>query len=154
MIATFLQNIRNKILECQSIQSCLIYPPPREEIIATAVFLEIANYGIGDDPATEELALVANLEARVVVDSTIADAEVACQSLACEIASLIHLNSFGCEVSPAKLSGISRDFFKPDFDMYVCWLIEWSHEFHVGSSVWKEIGIPPHTITIGEHIHD
>jgi hypothetical protein len=132
----------------------LIYPNSRQEILAPAVFLEIANYGIGDDPATEELALVANLEARVVVDSTIKDAEISCQLLACEIASLIHLNSFGCEVSTAKLAGITRDFFKPDFDMYICWLIEWSHEMHVGSSIWKEIGIPPHTITIGEHIYD
>ncbi len=144
--------IKNMILKNAKIQSCLIYPNSRGEVVAPAVFLEIANYGIGDDPATEELALIANLEARVVVDSTIENAEVFCQSLACEIANLIHLNSFGCEVSPAKLSGITRDFFKPDFDMYICWLIEWSHEMHVGSSVWNEIGIPPHTITIGEHI--
>lgn len=147
-----LEAIRKVILEHEQVQSCLVYPNPRGEIIAPAVFLEIANYGIGDDPATDELALIANLEARVVVDSTIEEAEIACQSLACEVASIIHLNSFGCEASPAKLSGISRDFFKPDFDMYICWLIEWSHEFHCGSSVWKECGIPPHTIIIGEHL--
>ena len=152
MTMTFLQNIRNEILKCQQVQSCLIYPNPREEVVAPAVFLEVANYGIGDDIATEQLALIANLEARVVVDSTIENAETACQSLACELANVIHLNSFGCEVSPAKLSGISRDFFKPDFDMYICWLIEWSHYFYVGDSVWKEIGIPPHKITIGEHL--
>jgi hypothetical protein len=125
----------------------------RAEVIAPAVFLEIANYGIGSDPATEQLSLVANVEARVVVDSTIEDAEIVCQSLACEIANVAHLNSFGCKISPAKVSGISRDFFKPDFDMYVCWLVEWSHEMHCGNSVFDEIGITPHTIHIGEKIH-
>jgi hypothetical protein len=149
----FLQIIRTEILEIPDIQSCLIHPSPRGEIVAPAVFLEIASYGAGDDPATGELSLIANVEARVVVDSTIEDAEVVCQSLACEIASIAHLNSFDCEISPGKVSGITRDFFKPEFDMYVCWLVEWSHQFHVGDSVFGENGVPPHILHInGEEI--
>ena len=155
-----LQNIRNEILHSPNIQSCLIHPNPRGEILAPAVFLEIASYGAGDDPATGELALTANIEARVVVDSTIEDAEIVCQSLACEIATIAHLNSFGCapdraiSISPAKVTAITRDFFKPEFDMYLCWLVEWSHQFHTGSSVFAETGAPPHTITIGEHVDE
>jgi hypothetical protein len=145
----FLQNIRNEILGSQNIQSCLIYPNAREEIIAPAVFLEIASYSAGDDPATGELSLIANVEARVVVDSTIEDAEVVCQLLACEIANVAHLNSFGCDISPGKVSGVARDFFKPEFDMYVCWLAEWSHEVHCGHSVWLETGVPPHILHVG-----
>jgi hypothetical protein len=150
----FLKNIRNEILNSPNIQSCLIHPNPRGEIIAPAVFLEIASYGVGSDPATGELALIANVEARVVVDSTIEDAEIVCQSLACEIANIAHLNSFGCNISLAKVAGITRDFFKPDFDMYICWLVEWTHELHSGISVWLESGVPPHTINIGEHIDE
>jgi hypothetical protein len=150
MIMNFLQNIRNEILSSPNIQSCLIYPNARGEILAPAVFLEIASYGAGNDPATGELSLVANVEARVVVDSTIEDAEIVCQSLACEIANIAHLNSFGCEISPAKITGITRDFFKPEFDMYLCWLIEWQHEFHAGSSVFAEIGGPPHILHVNE----
>jgi hypothetical protein len=146
---TFLKNIRSEILSSPNIQSCLIYPNPRGEIIAPAVFLEIASYEAGDDPATGELALIANVEARVVVDSTIEDAEIICQSLACEIANLAHLNSFGCEISPAKVTGITRDFFKPEFDMYLCWLVEWNHGLHVGDSIWSEIGVSPHTLHVG-----
>jgi hypothetical protein len=151
---TFLQNIRNEILGSPNFASCLIYPNARGEILAPAVFLEAASYSAGNDPATGELSLVANVEARVVVDSTIEDAEIVCQSLACEIANIAHLNSFGCNISPAKVSGITRDFFKSEFDMYLCWLVEWSHEFHCGSNVWSEIGVPPHLITIGEHINE
>jgi hypothetical protein len=117
------------------------------------VFLEIASYGVGDDPATGELALTANIEARVVVDSTIEDAEIVCQSLACEIANIAHLNSFGCNISPAKVRGIIRDFFKPEFDLYLCWLVEWNHEMHIGNSAWLENGVPPHKIFVnGESI--
>jgi hypothetical protein len=149
----FLQNIRSEILNSPNIQSCLIYPNPRGEIIAPAVFLEIASYGVGDDPATGELALTANVEARVVVDSAIEDAEIVCQLLACEIANIAHLNSFGCNISPAKVTGITRDFFKPEFDMYLCWLVEWQHQTHYGISVWLEEGVPPHGLHInGEEI--
>jgi hypothetical protein len=148
-----LQNIRSEILRSPNIQSCLINPNPRGEVIAPAVFLEIANYGVGNDPATSELALIANVEARVVVDSTIEDAKIVCQLLACEIADIAHLNSFGCEISPAKVTGITRDFFKPEFDMYLCWLVEWQHEIHCGTSIWLENGVPPHVLHInGEEI--
>jgi hypothetical protein len=147
---SFLKNIRTEILNSPRIQSCLIYSRARAcEVIAPAVFLEIGGYGVGDDPATGQLALTANVEARVVVDAAIEDAEIVCQSLACEIAALARLNSFGCDISPATVTGISRDFFKPEFDMYTCWLVEWTHEFHVGDSVWTEIGAPPHSLHVG-----
>jgi hypothetical protein len=150
----FLKNIRSEILNSSNIQSCLIYPNARGDIIAPAVFLEIASYGTGDDPATRELSLIANVEARVVVDSTIEDAEIVCQLLACEIANIAHLNSFGSEISLGKVTGITRDFFKPEFDVYVCWLVEWSHQFHCGDSVWLENGAPPHIVKIGEHVDE
>ncbi len=150
MIEDLLSNIKNEILRDNNFKSCLIYPDARGDIAAPAVFLEVSGYSAGDDPATGELSLVASIEARVVVDSISEDAELICQDLACQIAKIAHLNSFGCQVSPAKISKISRDGFKPDFDPYICWLVEWSHEFHLGESVWNESGIPPHKITIGE----
>jgi len=147
-----LESIKTELLKIKDIQSCLIYPNSRTEVVAPAVFLEIASYQAGDDPATGELSLVANVEARVVVDSLIENANIVCQSLAYEVANVAHLNSFGCEVSPAKVSGITRDYFKPDFDPYVCWLVEWTHEFHVGENVWKESGISPHIININNEV--
>ena len=152
MIKELLSNIKAEILNNKCIQSCLIYPDARGEITAPAVFLEVASYSTGDDPATGELSLLVNIEARVVVDSISENAELACQNLACQIAKIAHLNSFGCKVSPAKISGISRDSFKPDFDPYICWLTEWSHQFHVGDSVWEETGIPPHKILANEEV--
>lgn len=149
MIQQLFTNIKAEILNNTEVQSCLIYPDARGEILAPAVFLEVANYGAGDDPATGELALIANIEARIVVDSISENAELACQALAYRVANLVHLNNFGCPISPAKVTGISHDSFKPDLDPYICWLVEWSHQFHVGSSIWDNDGIPSHTIYIG-----
>lgn len=148
MIHQLLQNIKDTILIDERFRSCLIYPNARGEFIAPAVFLEVSGYRAGNDPATRELALVANLEARVVVDSVSENAELVCQQLACEIANIAHLNSFGLNISPADVSGISRDVFKPEFDAYICWMVEWAHEFHIGASVWDKQGLPPHTINI------
>ncbi len=136
MIRNLLTNIQQQISEIADIESCFIYPVPRCDITAPMVSLEIANFSTGDDPATGELALTVNIEARVVVDSVIEDAETICQTLACNVANAIHLNSFGCAVSPGNVTGISRDAFKPEFDAYICWLVEWSHQFHLGQSVW------------------
>ena len=152
MIEDLLTAIRNAILADENFRSCLIYPDARSNVIAPAVFLEVANYSTGNDPATGELSLIANIEARVVVDSISENAELVCQSLACRITNIAHLNSFGCEVSPAKISSISRDSFKPDFDPYICWLVEWSHEFHCGESVWLENGVPPHLLHINREL--
>lgn len=152
MIEHLLLNIKTTLLNDENFKSCFIYPDARGEITAPAVFLEIANYSEGNDPATEELSLVANIEARVVVDSIAENAELICQNLACRIANMAHLNSFGCNVTPAKVRGISRDSFKPDFDPYICWLVEWSHEFHVGDSIWNETGLPPHILHVNNEV--
>lgn len=151
MITTLLTSIQKSILQnCPNIQSCKIYPPARCDVVAPAVFLTAASYSVGDDPATSELALRVNVNATVVTDSIIENSELVCQSLVCDIARIAHLNSFGCPVSPAKIERIEQDAFKPEFDAYVSWLVEWSHEFHLGESVWLDPGVPPHILHIGE----
>lgn len=152
MIRNLLSNIQQRISEIADIESCYVYPLPRSDVTAPMVCLEIANFSTGDDPATSELALTVNMEARVVVDSVIDDAEIICQTLACNVANAIHLNSFSCAVSPGNVTGISRDSFKPEFDAYVCWLVEWNHQFHLGQSVWLESGVTPHLLHINEEL--
>ncbi len=148
MIKNLLSNIQQQIKEISDIESCFVYPVPRDDIEAPMVCLEISNFSTGEDPGTGELALTVNMEARVVVDSAIEEAEITCQTIACNVANLVNLNSFGCAVSPGKVTGISRDSFKPEFDAYICWLVEWAHEFHLGQSVWLETGATPHLLHI------
>lgn len=154
MIRQLLSNIKEGILRLQGIESCFVYPTPRCDLAAPTVCLEVADFSPGNDPATGELALNINLEARVIMDSTIENAEISCQTLACNIANLVHLNNFNCVVSPGEVTGISRDSFKPEFDAFVCWLVEWSHQFHIGSSVWLESGVTPHLLHINRDLID
>ena len=154
MIQQLLSNIKAEILELPAIESCFIYPTPRCDLAAPTVCLEVAGFSPSNDPATGELALNINLEARVIVDSTFENAETSCQTLACNIANLIHLNTFNCAVSSGEVTGISRDSFKPEFDAFVCWLVEWSHQFHIGNSVWLESGATPHLLHINRDLID
>lgn len=155
MIKNLLENIKKEILAIPDIQSCFIYPDAREEIYAPAVFLEVANYSHATDAGTGELALKIDIECRVVVDSLIEDAEIVCQSLALKIADAAHLNDFGCKnVQLSEITGISRDVFKPEFDAYICWLVEWEHEIHVETNVWLENGAPPHILHIDKAVCD
>lgn len=148
-----LENIKTEILKDSRFKTCSIYEDVRGKITAPAVFLEISGYSAGRDPATGELSLIANIDARVVVGSVANNSDIVCQELACRVAEIAHLNSFGLNITPGSVVGISRDAFKPEFDAYICWLVEWEHEFHVGESVWQEEGLPPHEIIIGEYVN-
>jgi len=154
MIQQLMSKIQEEILRLQGIESCFVYPTPRCDLAAPTVCLEVADFSPGNDPATGELALNINLEARIIMDSTIENAEISCQTLACNIANLVHLNTFNCAVSPGEVTGISRDSFKPEFDAFVCWMIEWSHQFHLGQSVWLESGATPHLLHINRDLID
>lgn len=138
--------------EIPTIQTCEIYPTIRKELIAPAVFVELASLGPGKDAGTEELALKARFEARVIVDSTIENASIAARSLAAEVARIVNKNTWNMNVSPAEFISAESDGFRPELDAYLVWLIEWIHEVHVGQSIWEEGKVKVHIITVGENV--
>lgn len=136
--------------EIPAIQTSEIYPAIRKELIAPAVFIELASLEPGKDPGTEELALKAKFEARVVIDSTIENASIIVRSLAAEVARVVNRNTWGMSVSPAEFLSGEVDGFRPELDAYLVWLVEWVHEVHLGQSIWDEGKIKPHMINIGD----
>ncbi|WP_353286459.1 hypothetical protein [Wolbachia endosymbiont (group A) of Crataerina pallida] len=135
--------------EIPSIQTCEIYPAIRKELLAPAVFVELVSLESGKDPGTEELALKARFEARIVVDGTVEDSSVVVRTLAAEVARVVNKNTWEKNVSPAEFLSAEPDGFRPELDAYLVWLVEWTHEVHAGKSVWST-GIMPHVIEIGE----
>ncbi|WP_143689925.1 hypothetical protein [Wolbachia endosymbiont of Nilaparvata lugens] len=136
--------------EISAIQACEIYPSIRKELLAPAVFVELASLEPGKDAGTEELALKARFEARVVVDSTVENASIIVRSLATEVARVVNKNTWNVKnVSPGEFISGGGDDFRPELDAYLVWLVEWFHEVHVGKSVWST-GIMPHVIEIGK----
>ena len=139
--------------EIPAIQTCEVYPTERRKIIAPAVFVELVSLEPGKDPGTEELALRARFEARVVVDGTVEDASIVVRELAAEVARVVNKNTWETEkVSPGEFVSAEVDGFKPELDAYQVWVVEWFHELHVGKSIWSETGVIPHVIRVGENV--
>jgi hypothetical protein len=120
----------------------------RCELVAPACFVEVEAFDIGTNPGTEELAMIANFEALIVIDKIIENAGFAIRELALRLANLINHKTWNSSVSPAKIKDIGPDAFKPDLDAYLVLRIAWSHELHVGENVWDAAGILPHTIFV------
>ncbi|GKS78702.1 hypothetical protein wHma_07090 [Wolbachia pipientis] len=136
--------------EISSIQTCEIYPAIRKELVAPALFVELVSLESGKDPGTEELALRARFEARIVVDGTVEDSSLVVRSLAAEVARVVNKNTWEKNVSPAEFLSAEPDGFRPELDAYLVWMVDWSHQLHLGKSVWEEGKIKPHKIAVGE----
>lgn len=137
--------------EIPEIQTCEIYPTIRKELLAPAVFVELSSLEPGKDPGTEELALRARFEARVVIDGTVEDSSIVVRSLAAEVARVVSKNTWNVKnIAPGEFLSAEIDDFKPELDAYLVWLVEWIHELHTGESRWSEIGVIPHTINVGD----
>ncbi|WP_341823965.1 hypothetical protein [Wolbachia endosymbiont (group A) of Udea olivalis] len=137
--------------EIPAIQTCEIYPSIRKELLAPALFVELVSLESGKDPGTEELALKARFEARIVIDSTIENAAIIVRSLAAEVAKVVDKNTWNVKnVSPGEFISAEVDEFRPELDAYLVWMVEWVHTIHVGRSIWKEGKFMPHKIEIGE----
>lgn len=137
--------------EIPAIQTCEIYPSIRKELVAPALFVELVSLESGKDPGTEELALKARFEARIVVDGTVEDSSLVVRSLAAEVARVVNKNTWNVKnVSPGEFISGGGDDFRPELDAYLVWMVEWVHTIHVGRSIWKEGKFRPHKIEIGE----
>lgn len=136
--------------EISAIQTCEIYPSIRKELLAPALFVELVSLESGKDPGTEELALKARFEARIVVDGTVENSSLVVRSLATEVARVVNKNTWNVKnVSPGEFISAEIDGLRPELDAYLVWVVDWVHEIHIGKSVWSETGIKPHIIEIG-----
>ncbi|MCJ7454038.1 MAG: hypothetical protein MUP48_01075 [Wolbachia endosymbiont of Homalodisca vitripennis] len=136
--------------EISAIQTCEIYPSIRKELLAPAVFVELSGFEKGHDPGTEELAMKARFEARIVVDGTVENSSLVVRSLAAEVARVVNKNTWNVKnVSPGEFISAEVDGFRPELDAYLVWMVEWVHYLHLGESVWLEGKINPHIINVG-----
>ncbi|WP_264683182.1 hypothetical protein [Wolbachia endosymbiont (group B) of Euphydryas aurinia] len=140
--------------EISVIQTCEVYPAIRKELVAPALFVELVSLESGKDPGTEELALKARFEARIVVDGTVEDSSLVVRSLAAEVARVVNKNTWEKNVSPAEFLSAEPDGFRPELDAYLVWMVDWSHQLHLGKSIWTENKIKPHTIIIEENVRE
>lgn len=131
------------------VQTVDAYPVIRRRIVLPAVLVELSEMGPGRDPGTGETALVATFQARAIVDPNLPDADVQVRELAAHIAVAITHETWGLDVSIAQLVHMGEDAFKPELDSYMSWVVEWTHEFHLGESAWPYPDDTALTIMLG-----
>lgn len=112
------------------------YPVIQRRINIPAVLIELSEIDAGTYPGTGETALIGHFQARAVADPNLPDAYMQVRELAVRIAVAIQHETWGLEIGISKLLQAGEDAFKPELDGYLCWMIEWTHEFHLGESVW------------------
>lgn len=112
-----------------------LYPPLEDGMALPMVVLELDEFAPGTDPGNNQLALVATLQARVILDPNQEDAELRIRQLAARVALEVHrAHGFGLEyVAPAKIRRLVPDgFSRPELEGYLVWLVEWTHEIDIG----------------------
>ena len=110
--------------------------------------MDLASLDFGDDPATEQLALIGRFEARVIVNAA-DNGQMRVRELAIEVAKVIHNKNFGMKTRLSRLVSIGPDQFSPELDAYDVWVVEWEQQFDIGQSVWDGTGVVPTEILLG-----
>lgn len=136
------------------------WPDIQRRITLPAVLLELDELEPGDDPGTGETALVARLQARIIVDSRPEAGHRAASMLASQLTVLLRDQQWGLPIATAQFLRAAPDFMRPELDGYTAWLVEWTHEIHLGQFTWPwqddsgrilYLGIDPETGPGNEH---
>lgn len=131
--AAIVAGLRTKLAGIPTVEA---YPVIERRIHLPAVLVELAEMEPGDDPGTGETALKGRFQARAIIDPNLAGADMQVRELAARIAVAITHETWGLGISTADLVQIGEDAFKPELDGYLCWMVEWTHEFHLGATAW------------------
>lgn len=121
------------------------YRDDRDTLPLPALLFEMVGLEGDDqpDPGTEQLAMVARFEARVVMGFRTPAVEREVRKLAAAVALWVNGNRFGQPVDPAEVLSVEPDAFEPELDQYAVWRVEWRQQVCLGTSVWFNDGSVP-----------
>lgn len=121
------------------------YRLDRKALPTPACLVELTEFETTSDamdPGTEQLAVTARFEARLILGFKTPQAKLEIRKLAASVAAFARLNRWGLPVGPAEVIGAYPDDFDPELDQYECWRVEWTNVIHLGESVWNDEGLP------------
>jgi hypothetical protein len=134
------------------LRGILCYSGGREPLEAPVGFFEISQIGIGTDTGTGELPIILTFTLRILLDSTVQDANIALQHLLIDAAKAVYLNNFGLAMTPASALEIQYETIQ-DAEALLAGSVSWRHELHFGESEWAATSwIPPHTIHLNSDV--
>jgi hypothetical protein len=147
------ETIASELLDkIDGLQGILCYPGGRNQLEAPVGFLEISQISIGNDPGTGELPVILTFTLRILLDSTIPDANIALQHLLIDATKALYSNNFGLVITPANDIEIQYESIQ-DAEALLVGSVSWQHELHFGISEWISTDwIPPHTINLNAEV--
>jgi hypothetical protein len=128
------------------------YPQLRKKITAPSILVDLADLTPLADPGTGQLTLSARFEARVILDQVPSPdgvKSVLALDLAAAVAQYLFTRGRWGEAGSAGEFRVEPDQFKPELAAYCAYLVEWTHEIRLGTSVWTGDGVTPTQIYVG-----
>ena len=122
------------------------YPADRRNLPLPACVIELVELEAVDNPGTEQLAVSAHFQARVVLGFREQDAKRRVAKAAATLGHFVQGQRWGLPVEPATIEMIMPDEFEPERDQFEVWAVEWHQTVHIGASIWEDDGTPPTTV--------
>lgn len=131
----------------------------RKSLPLPACLLELTEFEEANDldPGTDQQAVDARFEARIIVGFRTANAKREVRKLAAALAAWLRNRRWAdpanCSrklpTGAARFLGAMPDEFDPRLDQYEVWRVEWAQVLHLGDTVWKGDGVQPSEIYVG-----
>lgn len=125
------------------------YPANRKAMPVPACIFELSDLEPMEDIGTEQLAVMARFEARIVMGFRTENVRRAVPKLAAALALHVRARRWGLPVEPAIVTAIEPDDFDPDLDQFEVWRVDWQQIIHIGPSVWDDGGVTPSEVMSG-----
>ena len=123
------------------------YREDRASMLTPACLVELIEMEAADelDPGTEQLAVNAKFEARIVLGFRQGEhgAKLGIRQWAAELAVFVNQQRWGLPVGAADVTGCWPDEFDSELGQYECWRVEWQQVIRLGASVWTDEGQVP-----------
>ena len=152
------QNIIDRIkLQFPALVTVEDYREDRKRLPVPACLIELTDLepNPDEDPGTEQLAVLARFDARIVIGFRTTKAQREIRKLAAALATFIQGERFGLPIGPAVVTSITPDDFSPELDQFEVWRVEWQQPVSLGASVWDGSSFPARMVLqLGQTTYD
>lgn len=120
----------------------------RKRLPIPALLFELTEWenAPDDDAGTDQLAVLARFEARIIIGFKTPKAKIEIRKMVAALCSFLRLQRWGMAqsgVGHAQVLGAYPDEFDAALDQYEIWRVEWEQLLHFGVNVWAGEGITP-----------
>lgn len=124
------------------------YREDRKTLPLPACLVQLVDLEPTEDIGTEQLPVIANFEALVILGHRADAVKRAAPKLAASLALHIKSKRWGLPVEPATVTAIEPDNFDPRLDDFEVWRVDWRQIIHIGESIWDDDGSVPSSVLV------